>query len=125
MEAQKAQYSFSDKQEILEDLEENINGLCNGYMTLYWKNLFDGNDEQIMIQVLQNVKLYLQSKGTNIPVSELMLIPTDDKTLKYMLNKKPFPTAELIRVIDALTQMLQGIWESTNYNMDLNWRYND
>lgn len=126
LEAQKPQYNFSDKQELLEDLKENINGLYSGYLTLYWNELLSGSiDEESMIEVLQNVKPNLQNKGAYITVTELKSIPTEDETLKYMLDKKPFPTGELIRVIDALIQILEGTWISTNYNMDLDWRYYD
>ncbi|MGE8552402.1 MAG: hypothetical protein ACN6OB_00510 [Chryseobacterium jejuense] len=123
-ELQKPQYIFSNKQELLEDLEDNINGYCNGYIGLNWEGLMSSAEEQTMIQVLQNVKISLQNKGASISVAELKSIPTEDIHFQYILDKKPFPTSELIRVINALIQMLQGTWTSTNYEMDLNWRYN-
>jgi hypothetical protein len=125
-EASKPQYTITNKPLFLEDMKFKIDGYANGYMTLGWGGFIESTvEKQTMIQILQNVKTTLQSKGINISVSELMSIPTADETLKYMLDKKPFPTAELIRVIDALIQILEGTWESTNYNMDLNWRYFD
>lgn len=124
LELQKPQYIFLSKQELLDDLSDKINGLRNGYIVLGWDDVLNNpSEEQTMIQVLQNVKTSLQNKGANIPVSELISIPTQDDTLKYMLDKKPFPTVELIRVIDALIQMLEGTWNSDNYDMNLNWRY--
>ncbi|QIH35521.1 hypothetical protein [Sphingobacterium sp. DR205] len=123
-EAKKEQYIFSNKEDILEDMEWDINGIHAGYLVLMWHEYFNGApDEQVMLQVLGNVKKTLQNKGPQISVAELMSIKTEDHVLKYILDKKPFPTAELIRVIDALIQMLEGTWESTNYDMDLNWRY--
>lgn len=74
-----------------------------------------------MLQILKNVKTILQSKGTYISVAELQSIPTEDKNFKNLYNRKPFPTAELIKIIDALIQKLQGAWDSSNYNMDINY----
>ena len=123
-EISKPQYTIPNKSLFMEDLQFKIDGYTNGYMTLGWGGFIDGSvEKQTMIQVLQNVKTSLQNKGANIPVSELISIPTQDDTLKYMLDKKPFPTVELIRVIDALIQMLEGTWNSDNYDMNLNWRY--
>ncbi|MDH1881208.1 hypothetical protein ACTS9T_13025 [Empedobacter falsenii] len=117
-EAKKSQYIFSNKQEILESLQDDI----NGYLVLMWHDdLVNQSDEQTMLQVLQNVKTALQSKGAYISVAELQTIPTEDKDFKRFYGRYPFPTSELIKVIDALIQMLQGTWESTNYNMDINY----
>ena len=121
-EMKKTQYSFSNKQEILESLEDDINGYTYGYLVLMWHDdLVNQSDEQTMLQVLQNVKTALQSKGAYISVAELQTIPTEDKDFKRFYGRYPFPTSELIKVIDALIQMLQGTWESTNYNMDINY----
>ena len=117
-EAKKSQYIFSNKQEVLESLQDDI----NGYLVLMWHDdLVNQSDEQTMLQVLQNVKTALQSKGAYISVAELQTIPTEDKDFKRFYGRYPFPTSELIKVIDALIQMLQGTWESTNYNMDINY----
>ena len=117
-EAKKSQYIFSNKQEILESLQDDI----NGYLVLMWHDdLVNQSDEQTMLQVLQNVKTALQSKGAYISVAELQTIPTEDKDFKRFYGRYPFPISELIKIIDALIQMLQGTWESTNYNMDINY----
>ena len=117
-EAKKSQYIFSNKQEILESLQDDI----NGYFVLMWHDdLVNQSDDHSMLQVLQNVKTALQSKGAYISVAELQTIPTEDKDFKRFYGRYPFPTSELIKVIDALIQMLQGTWESTNYNMDINY----
>jgi hypothetical protein len=119
----KPQYNFVNKQDLIEDFQQDIDGIHAGYLGLMWDNdIENASEEQTMIQVLQKVKITLQNKGAFISIQEQKTIQTKDHTLEYMLGKKPFPTAELIRVIDALIQMLQGTWESTNYNMDLNWR---
>lgn len=119
----KPQYNFTNKQEIVEDIELDINGIHSGYLVLTWNDyLINSSEEQTMIQVLQNVRTTLQNKGTFISIEEQKTIATEDHTFEYILGRKPFPTAELIRVIDALIQMLEGTWTSTNYNMDLNWR---
>lgn len=123
-EAKKSQYNFSNKQEILESLQDDINGYTYGYLVLMWHDdLVNQSDEQTMLQVLQNVKTTLQGKGAYISVAELQSIPTKDEDFKILYSRKPFPTAELIKIIDALIKMLQGTWDSTNYNMDINYQY--
>lgn len=123
-EAKKSQYNFSNKQEILESLEDDINGYTYGYLVLMWhEDLVNQSDEQTMLQVLQKVKTTLQGKGSYISVAELQSIPTEDEDFKILYSRKPFPTAELIKIIDALIKMLQGTWDSTNYNMDINYQY--
>lgn len=120
-EINKPQYNVTDKPNLLEYMSICINGYVSP--SLGWvSHLTTKTEEQTMIQVLQNVKTTLQNKGAFISIQEQKTIQTEDHTLEYMLGKKPFPTTELIKVIDALIQMLQGTWESTNYNMDLNWR---
>jgi len=124
VEAQKPEYLITNKAQFLDDMKFKIDGYAASYLTLGWNQFSDNeSDTQVMLEVLQNVKVDLQAKGFYISVNELMFIPTEDDYFKSMLDKKPFPTAELIRVIDALILMLQGIWDSPNYDMDLNWRY--
>ena len=123
-EISKVQYEIPSKQELLDDLNVDIQGYTHGYMCA---GLFDyinsTSDEQMMIQVLQNVKTSSKNKGVYISVSELQAIPTDDKDLKYLFSRNPFPTSELIKIIEALIKMLQGTWDSTNYNMEINYKY--
>jgi len=121
-------YVFINKQEIIESMEDDINGSTKTYFVLMWHNdLINSTEEQTMIQVLQNVKTTLQNKGAFISVAEMQAIPTEDRTFKWLFCENPFHTADLIKIIDALIQMLQGTWESTNYNMDaeINWKYED
>ena len=124
-EAKKSQYNFSNKQDLLGDFEDKINGYRNGYLILGWDEevIASQTEEQTMLQVLQNVKVALQSKGSYISVAELQSIPTEDEDFKILYSRKPFPTAELIKIIDALVKMLQGTWDSTNYSMDINYQY--
>jgi hypothetical protein len=59
----KPQYNFTNKQEIVEDIELDINGIHSGYLVLTWNDyLINSSEEQTMIQVLQNVKTTLQNK---------------------------------------------------------------
>lgn len=121
-EAKKAYYNFSNKDDLMYDFETSINGLRHGYLVLNWDDdLVNQSDEQTMLQVLENVKITLQNKGSFISVAELQTIPTEDKDFKRFYGRYPFPISELIKIIDALIQMLQGTWESTNYNMDINY----
>lgn len=124
-EAKKSQYNFSNKQDLLGDFEDKINGYRNGYLILGWDEdvITSQAEEQTMLQVLQNVKTTLQGKAAYISVAELQSIPTEDKDFKRLYSRRPFPTAELIKIIDALIKMLQGTWDSTNYNMDINYQY--
>ena len=123
-EARKSQYIFSNKDDLMYDFETSINGLRQGYLVLNWdEDLANQSDEQRMLQVLQNVKITLQSKGSYISVAELQAIPTEDDDFKVLFSRKPFPATELIKIIDALIKMLQGTWDSTNYSMDINYQY--
>lgn len=123
-EAKKSQYIFSNKDDLIYDLEASINGYRYGYLVLNWDDdLTSSVDEQTMIQILQNVKTTLEAKGTYISVAELQAIPTEDKDFKRLFSRKPFPTAELIKVIDALIKMLEGTWDFTNYSMDIDYQY--
>lgn len=119
----KNQYSFTNKQKLLWNLHSGINGFDAGYLVLTWDtSLANTTEEQIMVQVLQNVKITLQSKGAYITVEELQAIPTEDEDFK-IFYRDPFPTAELVKILDALIQMLQGTWTSTDYNMEINYKY--
>ncbi len=121
-ELKKSQYAFTNKNSLQRYHESIINGNMAGWFAFLWdSHLENSNDEQTMISVLQNVKTNLQNKGTFISVNELQSIPTIDKYFKQFYNKEPFPTVELIKIVDVLSQMLQGIWTSTNYDMDINY----
>jgi len=125
-EIEKPEHPLPDKSDLLMLLRWDIDGYTRSYMSI---RLFDEiespEDEQMMIQVLRDVKETLSNRGSHISVEELMNIPTRDMTLKYILDKKPFPTAELIRVTDALIQMLERTWDHKDYQMELNWTYFD
>ncbi|MDF0720556.1 hypothetical protein P0M11_11160 [Kaistella sp. PBT33-4] len=75
----KTQYNFSNKQDLVDDLEDNINGICSGYIGLNWEDVIVAGttEEQTMISALQNVKTTLQNKGAFISVNELQAIATD------------------------------------------------
>ncbi|HCN47958.1 MAG TPA: hypothetical protein DIT10_02465 [Chryseobacterium sp.] len=92
-------------------------------MVLLWdEELVGTDDEQTMIQVLQNVRASLLNKGSMISIAELKSIPTDDPDFEILFSSKPFPTSELIKIMDALIQMLNGSWTSTNLYMDINYK---
>lgn len=118
----KNQYSFTNKAKILRKLHSGINGFNTGYLVLSWDtSLANTTEEQTMVQVLQNVKSTVQSKGAYITVEELQAIPTEDEDFK-IFYRDPFPTAELIKILDALIQMLQGTWTSTNFGMKISYK---
>ena len=118
-----SQYALTNKNSILNYHESVINGHQSGYFSLCW-NLYltDLTEEQSMIQILQTVKTTIQNKGAFVSVSELQSIPTSDSDFK-LFYKKPFPTVELIKILDALIQMLQGTWTSTDYDMEISYNY--
>lgn len=120
-ELQKDKYSFTNKPNLLLDCEGKINGWTNGYLVLMWHEYINGAiEEQKMIQLLQNVITDLKTKGTYITIAELRALPTQDEHWKSNMDKN-FPTKELIRIINALIQILNNTWESSNYDMKINW----
>lgn len=116
----KPQYSFINKDNILFNSQFHLDGYSRGILSLGWTNEIENNEVNTMISVLQNVKIMLQNKGSFIPVNELQAIPTEDEDFKRFY-RHPFPTSELIKIVNALIQMLQGTWTSTNYSMDINY----
>jgi hypothetical protein len=122
-ELKKSQHIFTNKNKFLYDNESIISGVRAGYFALTWDStIVNSTEEQTMIQILQTVKTTLQNKGAFISVSELQGIPTSDEDFK-IFYRDPFPTAELIKISDALIQMLQGTWTYTNYGMKINYKY--
>lgn len=126
LELQNNQYVFANKTELLEDLNDKLNGLTKGYLVLEWDDiLINITEEQTMCSVLNNVKLNLMTHGAYLTVSNLQAIPLEDKDLRKLYSKKPFPVSELIKIVNALIQMLEGTWTSTNYGMDINYGHYD
>jgi hypothetical protein len=122
-ELKKSQHIFTNKNRFLRENKNIINGMYAGYFAIIWDRIIvNSTEEQTMIQILQTVKTVIQNKGAFISVSELQGIPTSDGDFK-IFYRKPFPTAELIKILDALIQMLQGTWTSTNFDMEINYRY--
>jgi hypothetical protein len=120
-EMQKSQYNFTNKVDLLYDCKSIVNGIRSGYLGLTWHNYLTGSaDEQLMIQLLQNVVSILQTKGEYISVSELQSLPTEDSHWLRLMDKN-FPVNELIKIFNALTEMLQGTWTSLNYDMTIDW----
>lgn len=113
--------NFVQKNQLIYNLQFHIDGYSAGFLSLDWKGYLDNSEINTMMQVLQNVKATIQNKGTFIAVSELQAIPTEDWYFKIYYQKS-FPTSELIKIVDALIQMLQDTWTSTNYSMDINYK---
>lgn len=117
----KPQYLVKDKHILLKSIRDRINGYFIGIMSLGWRNLIETNSEiQTMTQVLENVKTTLKSKGTYISIVELQNISTEDVEFKLYLSN-PFPTSDLIEILNALIQMLNGSWTSTDYEMQIDF----
>ena len=125
-EIRQTQHILQNKKLFLQDMKFKLDGYTNGYMTLGWPTFIESDTEtRTMIKVLQNVNITLQQKGTNISVAELNAIETDDSDFKGLFSRKAFPTAELVKVIDALIQILQGTWDSDNYDMKIDYGFYD
>jgi len=123
-EAKNPQYIFSDKSGLLRDFRFKIDGIENPYFVLSWSSIFiDFTDEQTMITVLQNVMINLQNRGMYISLGELQEIDSVDFEFKNSYSRKPFPTSEIIKIIEALVQTMQGTWSSTNFSMKIDYRY--
>lgn len=123
-EFKESQYVFTNKNTLLEYHKSVINGYMAGWFAFLWyEYISNSTEEQIMVQILQNVKITLLNNGSNISISELQAIPTVDNHFKNFYSKKPFPTSELIKIIDALIEMLQGTWTEESYDMDINYKY--
>jgi hypothetical protein len=120
----KPQYILTKKEDLISGLTFEINGYSSGNLSLRWNNIFiNSTEEQTMTQVLQNVIINLQNKGTFISIAEMQAIPTDeDDHFKHLFSRNPFPTSELIKIVNALIQMLQGTWTSNNYRMDIQYK---
>jgi len=71
--------------------------------------------------ILENVKNTILSKGDFISVDELQSIQTKDKDFKRLYSREPFPTAELIKIYNALSESLKGTWQYENYEMEINY----
>lgn len=114
-------YTFSEKNSLLKYNEEVINGVFAGWFAFLWDSyLLNLRDEQTMIQILANVKSSIRIKGDFISVEELQSISTKDGDFK-LLNHRPFPVAELIRIFNALSELLQGNWQHENYEMEIEY----
>jgi hypothetical protein len=86
-----------------------INGKMGGWFAFLWDEyISNSSEEQTMVQILQIVKDRIHHKGAYISLSELQSIPTVDGDFKIFYNK-PFPTADLINILETLIEMLQEI----------------
>ena len=114
-------YSFTNKEGLLQDAEYNVNGWCRGYLVLMWHEELEGlADEQEMIRLLENIVSQLQKKGEFISVEEIHSFPSEAEDWKSFWYT-PFPTKNLLNIFDALIKMLKGEWESTNYDMKIDF----
>jgi hypothetical protein len=111
--------AFSNKQGLILDCELKINGMQFGYFSVMWdEDLSNDADRLLMIQLINQVITNLQAKGDYITVEELKAIPTEDDHWEGIITSKPFPVNDLLKIFNAMIQVLNGTWESSNYNMD-------
>lgn len=120
-ELQKENYVFSNKEDVLFDAETAAKGRCSTWLALMWhETLTSQSDELEMIRVLETVVADLETKEEHISVEELQSFSSDAEDWNDSWSE-PFKTDNVIRTINALIQMLKGEWESTNYDMKLDW----
>jgi len=117
----KPSYVFTNKPDLLYDCLAIINGHRSGVLVLNWDDDLEGaEDEQQMILLLTNVVATLRSKGAYIPAAELQAMPTEDAHWLRVMDKD-FPVAELVRICEALIQLLRRSWEGENDAMEIVW----
>ena len=122
-ELKKNQYVFIRKETLTDYHLMVINGKMGGWFAFLWDEyISNSSEEQTMVQILQIVKDRIHHKGVYISLSELQSIPTVDGDFKIFYNK-PFPTADLINILETLIEMLQGNWNHEAYNMHINYYY--
>jgi len=116
----KPQYNLECKVDLLSFIKFQIDGFALDMMSLGWNSYFVNETEiQVMIGILQQVNIDLFAKGTYIATQELRLIQSKDEYFKNFYYYKHFPVTELIKIIDAIIQLLENTWETINYNMEI------
>jgi hypothetical protein len=121
-ELSKSEYSITKKDDMLYSIKFHIDGWSTGIMALGWFDYVQSkSDKKNILSVLENTKSMLQLKGDYIEVNELQNIKTEDEDFK-LFYRTPFPISELIKVINALIEMVEGVWNSTNYNMEIKYK---
>ncbi|MEP0263112.1 hypothetical protein [Dokdonia sp.] len=114
---------LSIREELIEDIEFNINGLARGMLTLTWYS-FLKNEEQLneIDLVLNNAKNLLLDKGEYILVEELNKYEVKKKEMASKWPK-PIKTSEVIKIVEALILMLNDEWYEPNYSMNIDYSF--
>ena len=114
---------LSIREELIEDIEFNINGLAKGMLTLTWGS-FLKNEEQLneIVLVLNDTKNLLSNKGEYISVEELNEYEVKKKEMASNWPK-PIKTAEVIKIIEAIILMLNDEWDEPNYSMSIDYSF--
>lgn len=122
-ELKKDQYVFIQKETLTDYHLMVINGKMGGWFAFLWDEyISNSSEEQTMVHILQIVKDRIHHKGAYISLSELESIPRVDGDFKIFYNK-PFPTADLINILETLIEMLQGNWDHEAYDIHINYYY--
>lgn len=122
-ELRKEPYIFTNKYSLEEYHKSVTKGHMVGWFAFLWDSyIVNPFEEQTMIDILQTVKTIIHSKGSYISITELQTIPTEDPDFKTFFEQ-PILTAELIKIFDALIQLLQGTWHYTKYDLDSDIKY--
>lgn len=114
----KPEYIFTDKEKFLYETRFHIDGYSTGIMWLGWITFVKSEAEiQTMIGLLERVKSGLL-KEEYISVEELQAIPSEDTFFKNS-HHGPFPTSELLRISNALIELLNGTWAFNNHDLKI------
>jgi len=122
LELEKPLYNLKNKAELLFGMKFQINGYATDMISLGWNSRLANKSEiKVMTEILHQVKADLNAKGNYISIQELKSIQSEDYYFKQFFSESPFPVAELIKIIDALIQLLDGTWTSNNYDMNIDY----
>jgi hypothetical protein len=107
------------KTDFLKETDMLVQGYAFGELWLGWKKYITTEEEsKTMIELLENIKINLQNKSPEISTEEIQAIPIDDSHFKRCIAS-PFPVSELMKITEALTQMVSGTWDIIQNNKNL------
>ena len=106
-------------QDIYGDCDSNRKGESIGMVNiLFEESVTNSDDEAALINVLDQTKTLLLSKGAELSVTTLEDFESR-KADDYFKNTWAFPikTNSLTATIDIIIQLLNGTWNSDNYGV--------
>jgi hypothetical protein len=105
--------------DLYDDFEVARKGVLIGMLVILFESTIpDAVGEQEFVSVLNDAKEILSKAGKEISTEKLNEFE-DKKPDKYFSRKwsKPMQVKDLVKVLDILTQMMNGVWEETDYEV--------